>query len=495
MNQQAPNPGEGYPPSRWIAMAVLLLASFMNLVDVTIVNVALPSMQRNLGATPAQIEWVVAAYTLSFALALLPFGRLGDTFGRRRMFIAGVICFTLASLMCGIAPTMETLILARAVQGLAGAMMAPQTLAIAQVIFPPAERGAAFALFGLTASLASVAGPITGGLLIGADFWGLDWRPIFLVNIPVGIFAVFMALRFIPDLPGHRGAGVDGTGIVLAAITLFLLVFPLIEGRGLGWPVWIFVMLACSLPAAIAFVRWQYRQAGLDRPQLLPASLLSNRDFVLGSLISTAFFSGIPGYFLATAMFLQAGYGLTPLQSGLTTLPFSLGVMAASIASGRLGVSLQRQRIFAGSIMMAVSMVWLQFVAASQGAEIARLSFTLPFLLGGFGMGTAIGPMFQIALTSVYGRDAGSASGSLQALQQAGGAFGVAIIGQIFFSTVEAGLAAGPADPLAPWRNAVVTGMTYMVVVFVLVAASVFLLKARPRPDGQGGMPAPVPVE
>lgn len=483
---------EAYPESRWLAMAVLLLAGFMNLLDVTIVNVALPSMQQNLGATPAQIEWVVAAYTLAFSLALLPFGRLGDTFGRRRMFLAGVVCFTIASALCGMAPTMETLIVARAAQGVSGAMMAPQTLAIAQVIFPPKERGAAFALFGLTASFASVTGPIVGGLLIGADIGGLDWRPIFLVNIPVGIFAVVMALRFVPAIPGHRGAGVDGGGIALAALTLFLLVFPLIEGRDLGWPAWIFAMIACSLPAGYLFVRWQFAQASRDRPQLLPASLLSNHGFVVGTLISSAFFSGIPGFFLATAVFFQTGYGLTPLQSGVTTLPFSLGVMAASILSGRLGVAWQRERAVAGALMLMAAMIWLQMVASAQGETLDRLAFAAPFVLGGIGMGTAIAPLFQLILANVAGRDAGSASGAVQSFQQAGSALGVAIVGQLFFATFARLMALDGPSPLSAWRSAMVAAVWYEIAIFALVAASVFLLK---KPSPAASRPAPPPVD
>lgn len=165
-------------PRRWVALAVLLLASFMNLIDVTIVNVALPSLQQNLGADPTQIEWVIAAYVLSFALGLLPFGRLGDIVGRTRMFLIGVAAFTLASAFCGLAPSIEWLIVARVLQGLAGAAMTPQVLAIAQVTFPPEEKGQAFSLFGLSSGLAAVAGPIVGGLLIGANLFDLDWRPI-----------------------------------------------------------------------------------------------------------------------------------------------------------------------------------------------------------------------------------------------------------------------------------------------------------------------------
>src|SRR4051794_20544284 len=206
--------GEAYP-RRWAALVTLLIGGFMNLIDITIVNVALPRLQAGLGATSTDIQWVVAAYILAFGLGVLPFGRLGDIVGRKRMFLIGVALFTVFSAVCGLAPTIVALIGARVLQGLASAMMMPQILAIAQVIFPPKERGFAFSLFGLSAGLASVAGPLAGGLLIGADLFGLDWRPIFLVNIPVGILALAAGRALVPELPPHPGLTVDFGGVVI----------------------------------------------------------------------------------------------------------------------------------------------------------------------------------------------------------------------------------------------------------------------------------------
>ncbi len=470
----------GYPATRWAAMAVLLIAGFMNLVDVTIVNVALPSMQASLGATTSGIEWIIAAYTLSFALGLLPFGRLGDTFGRRRMFLVGVVAFTFCSMLCGLAPDMPTLIAARALQGFSGAIMAPQTLAIAQVIFPPRERGAAFALFGLTASLAAVTGPLAGGLLIGADLWGLDWRPIFLVNVPVGIFAFIAGMRLIPSMPGHRSTGTDMPGIILAGIAVFLLVFPLIEGRTFGWPAWCFAMMAAAVPAGWAFVAWQRLQAGRGRPQLIPASLFSNSNFLVGTLLSTVFFSCVPGFFMVLAIFLQSGFGMTPLQSGLTTLPFSIGVLVSSIVSGRLGVRWPRERILAGVCLMAGAMLWLRFAIGGIGDTVSSLALLLPLAMAGLGLGTAIAPLFQTILATVGGRDAGSASGAVQSFQQVGGGLGVAIMGQIFFSALSGGMAsAAGGNPHPVFVASLQSALVYQVLALSAVAACVYLL-ARP---------------
>ncbi len=473
-------------------MVVLLIASFMNMIDVTIVNVSLPSLQTSFGASSSAIEWVVAAYTLSFALALLPFGRLGDTFGRTRMFVAGVAAFTFCSLLCGLATNIEMLVLARVLQGFASAMVAPQTLAIAQVIFPPKERGAAFALFGLTASLAAVTGPLAGGLLIGADIFGLGWRPIFLVNIPIGILAIAAAIKFIPPMPGNRMVGTDPLGIVLAGLAIFLLVFPIIEGRGYGWPLWCFVMMAAAVPFAAAFVAWQRRRAELEMPQLVPAALLGNRNFVIGTLLSMVFFSCVPGFFLVFAVFLQNGFGLTPLQSGLTTVPFSVGILFSSILSGRLGTRSPRLRILVGAALMCMSMVWLRWMLSGVGADVGRLELGFPLFFAGIGMGTAIAPMFQAILANVSGRDAGSASGSLQSFQQVGGGLGVAIMGEIFFSTLGRGMAAAATGPQPVFIDSLRSALVYVVVALAGVATFAFSL-SKPSVAAMPHSP-PVPV-
>ncbi|PWW01649.1 EmrB/QacA subfamily drug resistance transporter [Hoeflea marina] len=467
-------------------MAILLLAGFMNLIDVTIVNVALPSMQSGLAATSSGIEWVVAAYICAFAIGLLPFGRLGDMLGRRNVFLAGIACFSIASALCGMAPTIETLVPARVLQGVSGAMMTPQTLAIAQVIFPIHERAMAFSLFGLTAGLASVAGPLVGGLLIEADLFGLGWRPIFLVNVPVGIFAIIAGLRFIPSMAGNRAIGIDRVGIAIAAATLLLVIFPLVEGRNFDWPLWCFLLMLLSVPMAYGFVRWQGRQARRGRPQLLPVSLLSNRQFLGGTVLVALFFSGVPGFFMVLAVFLQSGFGLDPLHSGLTTMPFPAGVLLASLVSGRLGARFPRQRIFLGSLMLVIGLLWLKALAATIGNAFHSTDFLPPLALAGLGLGTAVSPLFQSVLSSVQGRDAGSASGGVQSFQQVGAALGVAVMGQIFFSR----LPQGAGDPHPAFVQALEAAMIYGCITFALVGVFGLLIKP-PRHSGEpSGGPA-----
>ena len=478
-------------PRRWVALIILLLASFMNLIDVTIVNVALPAMQANLGANSSQIEWVVAAYVLAFALFLLPFGRLGDIVGRRGMFLIGVGAFTLASALCGLAPSIEMLIGARVLQGIGGAMMTPQVLAIVTVIFPAKERGLAFSFFGLTAGLASVAGPIAGGLLISANLWGLDWRPIFLVNIPLGALAIVMAIRFVPRIAPHPGLTNDFVGIAIFGAALVAVIFPLVEGRVYGWPAWAFGLIVLGLLGFVAFYFWEKARDRAGKTELLPIPLLENRNFVIGTLMTLIFFSGVPGLFMILAIFFQSGFGLTPLESGLTTVPFPLGVLVMSLINGRLGNKRLSLRVASGALLLATGMTWLHFTIAGVGTSIETLAFVPPLFIAGVGLGLTISALFQTILQGVPGKDAGSASGALQAFQQVGGALGVALVGEIFFSTVENAQRLGAATREAGFIAAGANATWYEIGAFLLVAALVPLL----RPLQKQPAPQPTVVE
>lgn len=476
-------------PRRWIALFVLLLASFMNLIDVTIVNVALPSLQQNLGATSSEIEWVIAAYVLSFALGLLPFGRLGDIVGRTHMFLIGVAAFTLASAFCGLAPSIEWLIFARVLQGLAGAAMTPQVLAIAQVTFPPEEKGQAFSLFGLSAGLAAVSGPIVGGVLIALDIGGLDWRPIFLVNIPFGVLAVVAGWFLIPRTPGHPGLKNDYVGIALFGAAIVAIVFPLIEGHTVGWPVWVWGLMALSVVLAAIFVWWQRRRAAAGEPQLLNFSLISNPNYLLGLLITTIFASGIPAMFMVISLMLQSGYGFTPLESGLTNTPFSVGVLTVSLFIGRLGQKYLRTRLALGAAILVVGITWLDFIIRGLGDTADHWMFLPPLFVAGLGLGLGFSGLFQSVLAGVPPRDAGAGSGALQAFQQIGGAVGVALVGEIFFSGLAQQFAAGDT-PQAAFSDAAAPAIIYQIVAFALVVVLVPFLKIK-RPEDAGGERAP----
>jgi len=485
-------------PRRWLALAVLLIANFMNLMDVTIVNVALPSLRENLNADASQIEWVIAAYVLAFALGLLPFGRLGDIVGRTHMFLVGVAAFTVASAACGLAPSIEWLIAARVLQGLAGAIMTPQVLAIATVTFPPEERGQSFSLFGLSAGLAAVAGPIVGGLLIGADFGGLDWRPIFLVNVPIGILAVVLGWFLIPRPPGHPDLKNDYVGIGLFGVSIVALVYPIIEGRSYGWPAWAWTMMAAAAVGMALFVLWERRRAAANQPQLLNYSLITNPQFLLGAGVLTIFSSGIPGFFMVISLLLQAGFGFTPLESGLTNTPFSVGVLVISLVAGRFGQSYLRTRAAVSAILLTTGMVWLHVIISGIGDSIDHWTFLPPLFIAGLGLGLGFSSLFQLVLGAVPPRDAGAGAGSLQAFQQVGGAVGVALIGQIFFSMLEGARDWGATSMHEAFSVSAATATWYQIASFGAVFLLVFLLKGKPNAPGQGTAPAaapPVPME
>ena len=469
-------------PRRWIILAVLLLAGFMNLIDVTIVNVAIPSLRDDLGATSSEIEWVVAGYIVAFALGLLPFGRLGDVVGRKRMFLLGVSGFTLGSAFCGLAPTTGLLIAARLMQGLTAAMMMPQVLALVQVTFPPSERGFAFSFFGVTAGVASVAGPLAGGALISADLYDLAWRPIFLVNLPIGFFAVIAGWRLIPNVAPGKRQPVDVVGVLLAAAAVFAIIIPLVEGREVGWPLWCVVLMASSVPFAACFILWERRRERRRETQLLPINLIGNRHFLLGLSMTASLFAGIPGFFFVIAVFLQVGFDYTPLQSGLATIPFPVGVLLASLIAGRFGSRMAKARLIAGPLVLAAGMALLYLVVAKVTDSVDHWSLLGPLFLCGLGMGTTVAPLFATILTVVETRDAGSGSGALQSFQQVGAALGVAVNGEIFFSRI-----AEMGDGPAAYRDAFAASIGYEVAIFLLLAVLSSRLSTAGKRDDEAG--------
>ena len=427
-------------PRRWQALAVVLIASFMILLDISIVNVAIPSVQRDLGATYAQIQWVLAGYQLAYAVVLITGGRLGDIFGRKRLFIIGVAGFTTASLVCGIAPSPGALIGARILQGLMAALMYPQVLSVIQVSFPPRERGTAFGIFGGVIGVATISGPLLGGLLIQADIHvaghALLWRPIFLVNLPIGIGAVIAAFAFLSESRAPSAPRLDVPGVVLATIGLFLIAFPLVEGRDAGWPWWTFTMLGGGLLVMVAFGRYIRVRNAREGSALVEPGLFRDRAFVAGSLIAMVFFAGIPAFFLTFSLFVQIGLGFSALHAGLTTLPFAVGSASASGASIRLAPKLGKHILSLGCFLLVLGLVAVWFTLRAAGTSVTSVELIPSLLVCGIGLGCVVAPLVTIILAGIHAGSAGSASGVLTTVQQIGGALGVAVVGIVFFGQV-----------------------------------------------------------
>src|SRR6266487_3868795 len=433
---------EQLDPRRWLALGVVLIAVFMQLMDISIVNVAIPSIQRDLDASYSQVQWVLAGYQLAFAVVLITGGRLGDIYGRKRLFLIGVTGFTIASALCGFAQNPGMLVGSRVLQGAMGALMFPQVLSITQVEFSPRERGTAFGIIGAVIGLATISGPLLGGLLIAGNLLNLDWRPIFLVNLPLGVLAIVAAVVLLRESKAEGALRLDPVGVAIASVALLMLIYPLVEGRDLGWPAWTFLVMAASVPVFALFALYERRKTRKDNSPLVVLGLFRERAFVSGLLVSMALFSGVASFFLTFSLFLQIGLGFTALHSGLTTIPFSFGTAIGSAASVRLAPRLGRLILSLGCLLLVAGMLGVMATINRYGTAVHSWQLLPALLVCGLGLGCTIPPLLNVILAGISGRNAGSASGVLSTTQQVGGALGVAIIGVMFF-----GLLASQAKP------------------------------------------------
>lgn len=455
----------------WVAaVIVLLVALFMDLMDVTIVNVALPAIQEDLGATSEHLEWIVSGYLLGLAALLITGGRLGDIFGRRRVFVIGVIGFTAASLLAGLSSTAGALVGFRAMQGLFAGVMVPQVLSIIQAIFPPRERAAVYGITGAVTGLAAVAGPLVGGALITGDAFGIGWRSIFMINVPIGVVLIVGALWLIPETQSAHALRVDVRGVLLAMGGVLALVYPLVEGRQLGWPLWTFSLMLLSPVLLALFARHQRRRSAANQAPLLPMGLFRDRGFSAGLVVQLTFQAGVASYFLILTLYLQSGLGFSAWHAGLTILPFSLGAVIGSGVAVPLTTKLGKLLVSAGATLQAAGVAWSIAVVSDRADALAISDLILPMGVAGIGLGVLVVPLLDVALATVPVNDAGSASGALTTFQQVGAALGVAVVGTVFFDTISAEL-----DP-ASLREAFLTAAWVTIIAAcVAVLASFFL--------------------
>lgn len=448
-------------PRRWRALSVCLLAGFMTLLDVTIVTVALPSIRASLDAGAAALQWVMSGYALTFGLALVPAGRVGDARGRRRVFLAGLLLFTASSAACGLAPTAAALVVARLAQGVGGGVLTPQVSALIQQLFTGAERGTAFGLLGGVIGLSTAVGPLLGGLILVVVPGDDAWRWVFLVNLPVGAVLLVLATRLVPPDTGRgRRQPLDPVGVVLLATALLLLLLPLLEAQALGTA----VSALCAAAAVVllaAFIRWEQRYGRTGRTPVVDLRLVAQGPYAAGVTVGLLYFAGFTSIFFVLTLFLQLGLGYTPLEAGLTQTPFAVGGTLSAPLAGRVVHRLGRALVVAGLVVtivgLAATWVLVEVLTGRVEAPVLGWALAVPLLVAGVGSGMVISPNTTLTLAEAEVAGAGSAAGVLQTSQRIGSAAGIAVVGAVFFA-VRGPLEAADTGDVA-WRGALGAGL------------------------------------
>jgi EmrB/QacA subfamily drug resistance transporter len=420
---------------RWIVLAVVLAADVMDLMDATIVNVAGPSIRADLGGGATTLQWLSAAYTLAFAVLLVTGARLGDIFGRRRLFLIGSAGFTAMSAACAVAASPGMLILTRALQGAFGALLIPQGFGMLKEVIPEEEMPKVFATFGPVMGLSAIAAPILAGALIGADVLGTGWRLVFLINVPIGLFALITAVRVLPRGASHAGVRLDVPGMFLVGLAAVAIIYPLIQGRTDGWPAWSFAMLAAGFALLGTFVAYERRRR--EAPLIEPG-LLRNRTYTTGIAVALAFFATFAGLLLIVSLFCQLGEGFSPIHAGLTLTPMTVGMVIAMVLSFMLVGKLGRHMIHIGIALVAAGTITMA-LTVSGAHSVSSWELAPGLFVIGLGAGFSFGQLFDFILAGVAMDEVGSASGVLNAVQQLASALGVAVLGTVFFSHIGVG--------------------------------------------------------
>jgi EmrB/QacA subfamily drug resistance transporter len=424
-------------PRRWWILGVVLAAECMDLLDGTVVNVALPSIRRHLHSSDAALQWIAGGYALALAMVLILGARLGDRYGRRLLFIIGAAGFTVCSLGCGISDSTGMLVGFRLAQGAFGALLIPQGLGIMRAVFPRDELPKAFAWFGPVIGGAAVFGPIIGGLLVSVHSLG-GWRLVFFVNLPLGTAAVLGAAMLMPESrPPHRPK-IDLLGSLLVGGAMLALIYPLIQGRQAGWPAWTFASFAAAVVLFAVFAAQQALRARRAVDGLIEPSIFRNRGYTSGTLVLLFFFTGMIGFTFVLSLFLQIGQGFSALHAGLSFAPWSAGLaVGAGLSGGLLAPRYGRRILEIGGLVTLAGTALVAFEARS--GLVSTWDILPGLVIAGLGMGLIVAPLFDIIIAAVQDRELGSASGVLNAVQQLAGAVGVAVLGTIFFDAVGSG--------------------------------------------------------
>jgi EmrB/QacA subfamily drug resistance transporter len=465
-----PAPGGDEPdPRRWRILAVTLVIGFMALLDVTIVNVALPSIREGLDASNAEVQWIVSGYALTFGLTLVAGGRLGDAYGRKRMMLIGLAGFIVSSAAVGLAPGETTAVLARLAQGVAAGLLTPQNSGLIQQLFRGAERGRAFGMFGLTVSISAALGPILGGLIIAALGEENGWRAIFLVNVPIGLVAMVFVARMVPgrevDAEGRhtRAERLDLVGAALLGAGVLCVLLPLVGVMGGASPM-LFLLIAAP-PLFLGFVRWERRVVAREGAPLLDVVLLGRAPgYASGIALGSLYFTGFTGVFLVLSVYLQDGLGYAPLATGLMLTPFALGSALTAPLAGRWVSRIGRRVTVMALVLVIVGLVLVAVVVPDHDRAWLWPVLVLPLLLAGLGGGGVVSPNFTLTLADVPPRMGGAAGGALQTGQRIGSALGAAMIMTAYQVTLERSGDTGPALRVA-------LGVALVIIVAALVLA------------------------
>ena len=425
--------------NRWLILGIVLAAEIMDLLDSTIVNVAGPSLKEKLGATPSALQWVIGGYTLTLGAGLVLGGRLADRYSRRNIFLVGLTSFTITSLLCAIAPNIESLIAFRLIQGFAGALVLPHVIGFIRDVFPPEELGKAFAIFGPVFGLGGILGPIIGGFLIDGDIASSGWRAVFLVNIPIGIINLALAWKYLPKRASDHSINIDLLGSLLIIVSSGLLLLPLIQGQEAGWPLWTFVSLIASLIGFGIFTIQQRWVISRNRTPLVDPDIFKSSTYNLGLAGIFTFFAGFTGVYLIITLFLQIGEGYSARGAGIANIAIALGTAIGGALSGAVLAEKFGTRVLQMGAMAQITGALLLFFALPDMQSFNFWHIAPGMLVSGFGTGLVVAALFDAILLAIKDELVGSASGVLSAIQSIGSSVGVAIFGTIFFNRVTSG--------------------------------------------------------
>jgi MFS family permease len=454
-------------------LPVVLVATLMAQVDLFAVNMATPAFHRELGAGSSALELIVGGYAFTYATGLITGGRMGDLLGYRRMFLGGMAAFTVASLLCGLAQSAPQLVAARLLQGLTAAAMVPQVLALITAVFRPAERPRAMSWFGVTMGTGAVLGQVLGGVLLHANVFGLGWRAIFLVNVPIGILTVAAGARLVGDVRSSRRPRFDLGGTVGISGSLALALVPLVIGRAEGWPVWSWICLALSIPAMTASILWERALMARGGQPLLDLSLFKNRTFNVGLIANVCTFGSFFSFVFVLTLVLQLGLDLDPMTAGLTFAPMSTAFAVASVMARRFVARFGGGVVVVGVVIIALGLLGVVLVTHAAGSSLTAGMLIGPMAVVGLGSGIGVPALAGAVLAGVAPTSAGAASGLLTTSQQFASAAGIAVLGGVFFAVLATSTSTSAYGSALQWEASLS---------LVLAIGAAFVSRALPRP-------------